>query len=168
LTNWNPVPGAGYCPNPRCECQRAELVFFKCLPGATPDDPGTAVQFFDASVSLTTGKPTVDKCRRATPEEAAGILADWWEQEASLLGTLKGRYHKIKEVGLRSLSAVGGRRAVQGRRPGASRWVDTDAPEAEEFSPPQRLMPVRAAATPGRNDKCPCGSGKKFKKCCGR
>ena len=22
-------------------------------------------------------------------------------------------------------------------------------------------------ATPGRNDPCPCGSGKKFKKCCG-
>jgi uncharacterized protein len=24
-----------------------------------------------------------------------------------------------------------------------------------------------AAAAPGRNDVCPCGSGKKFKKCCG-
>lgn len=27
--------------------------------------------------------------------------------------------------------------------------------------------PVRAAEVPGRNDPCPCGSGKKFKKCCG-
>ena len=27
--------------------------------------------------------------------------------------------------------------------------------------------PVRKAATPGRNDACPCGSGKKFKQCCG-
>ncbi len=25
-----------------------------------------------------------------------------------------------------------------------------------------------APATPGRNDLCPCGSGKKYKKCCGR
>ena len=24
-----------------------------------------------------------------------------------------------------------------------------------------------AAAAPGRNDPCPCGSGKKYKKCCG-
>jgi uncharacterized protein YecA (UPF0149 family) len=23
-------------------------------------------------------------------------------------------------------------------------------------------------APPGRNDPCPCGSGRKFKKCCGR
>lgn len=31
-----------------------------------------------------------------------------------------------------------------------------------------RGVPVRrAAATVGRNDPCPCGSGKKYKKCCG-
>lgn len=27
--------------------------------------------------------------------------------------------------------------------------------------------PVRRVATPERNDPCPCGSGRKFKKCCG-
>ncbi|HEX2994473.1 MAG TPA: SEC-C metal-binding domain-containing protein [Anaerolineales bacterium] len=27
-------------------------------------------------------------------------------------------------------------------------------------------MPVRATPQPGRNDPCPCGSGRKFKKCC--
>ena len=27
--------------------------------------------------------------------------------------------------------------------------------------------PIRNAETPGRNDPCPCGSGRKFKKCCG-
>jgi uncharacterized protein len=27
--------------------------------------------------------------------------------------------------------------------------------------------PIRKAAVPGRNDPCPCGSGRKFKKCCG-
>lgn len=30
------------------------------------------------------------------------------------------------------------------------------------YTPP----PVRAAPTPGRNDPCACGSGKKFKRCC--
>ncbi|QSI79289.1 MULTISPECIES: UPF0149 family protein [Niveibacterium] len=28
-------------------------------------------------------------------------------------------------------------------------------------------VPMRAPELPGRNDICPCGSGKKFKKCCG-
>jgi len=27
--------------------------------------------------------------------------------------------------------------------------------------------PVRAEKTPGRNDPCTCGSGKKYKRCCG-
>ncbi len=29
-----------------------------------------------------------------------------------------------------------------------------------------RIETVRKAATPGRNDPCFCGSGKKYKKCC--
>jgi uncharacterized protein len=29
-----------------------------------------------------------------------------------------------------------------------------------------RRFTVRTAAKPGRNDPCPCGSGKKYKKCC--
>ena len=31
-----------------------------------------------------------------------------------------------------------------------------------------RRDPVKVEKTAGRNDPCPCGSGKKFKKCCGR
>lgn len=27
-------------------------------------------------------------------------------------------------------------------------------------------VPIRAARTPGRNEPCPCGSGKKYKRCC--
>ncbi|ASQ90600.1 preprotein translocase subunit SecA [Prosthecochloris sp. GSB1] len=33
---------------------------------------------------------------------------------------------------------------------------------------PPPAQPVRAEKTPGRNDPCPCGSGKKYKNCCGR
>ena len=29
-------------------------------------------------------------------------------------------------------------------------------------------MPHAPSPTVGRNDPCPCGSGKKYKKCCGR
>ena len=32
---------------------------------------------------------------------------------------------------------------------------------------PAKKAPVRKAAKVGRNDPCPCGSGKKYKKCCG-
>jgi SEC-C motif-containing protein len=32
----------------------------------------------------------------------------------------------------------------------------------------QGARPKKSESTPGRNDPCPCGSGKKYKKCCGR
>jgi len=32
----------------------------------------------------------------------------------------------------------------------------------------QPRKPYRAHATVGRNEPCPCGSGRKFKKCCGK
>jgi predicted Zn-dependent protease len=38
-------------------------------------------------------------------------------------------------------------------------------PSAPAKEPPDVL---RADPKPGRNDPCPCGSGKKYKKCCGR
>jgi len=31
----------------------------------------------------------------------------------------------------------------------------------------KKVDPVHVDKEPGRNDPCPCGSGKKFKKCCG-
>lgn len=49
------------------------------------------------------------------------------------------------------------------------------APKAEEKktfefggSEETRKSPVKADKTPGRNDPCPCGSGKKYKNCCGK
>ena len=42
---------------------------------------------------------------------------------------------------------------------------------ARRFVPAPKVdvsVPVREAPKVGRNDPCPCGTGKKFKKCCGR
>ncbi len=37
------------------------------------------------------------------------------------------------------------------------------------FLPESQTMPVmRRVQKIGRNEPCPCGSGKKYKKCCGR
>jgi SWIM/SEC-C metal-binding protein len=46
--------------------------------------------------------------------------------------------------------------------------IEPDKPE--DISEVQRLLnppkPIQADPKVGRNDPCPCGSGKKFKKCC--
>jgi uncharacterized protein YecA (UPF0149 family) len=36
------------------------------------------------------------------------------------------------------------------------------------ISPTERRRPVKKYAGTGRNERCPCGSGKKYKVCCGR
>ncbi len=38
----------------------------------------------------------------------------------------------------------------------------------EDEPRPARSTPAKAAPRVGRNDPCPCGSGRKYKKCCGR
>ncbi len=47
-----------------------------------------------------------------------------------------------------------------------------NAPATWSPKPPKQIAraraPVRAVPKVGRNDPCPCGSGKKYKQCCGR
>jgi hypothetical protein len=45
---------------------------------------------------------------------------------------------------------------------GKATWEEEEEEDQEEFKPPE---PVRRGPTPGRNDPCWCGSGKKYKKC---
>jgi len=40
--------------------------------------------------------------------------------------------------------------------------------KAAKSSRQEGARPVKADKKPGRNDPCPCGSGKKYKNCCGR
>ena len=39
--------------------------------------------------------------------------------------------------------------------------------EKELIKNTEKVEPIKASKQPQRNDPCPCGSGKKFKKCCG-
>ncbi|MNM27760.1 hypothetical protein D3C81_382580 [compost metagenome] len=49
--------------------------------------------------------------------------------------------------------------------------LEANLPAIHRFWVPRRKAPVqtlkREEPKVGRNDDCPCGSGKKYKKCCG-
>ena len=49
---------------------------------------------------------------------------------------------------------------------GSALWAVYDLRQIWQSLGP-RAEPVRKEAAPGRNDPCPCGSGKKYKKCHG-
>jgi uncharacterized protein len=50
---------------------------------------------------------------------------------------------------------------------GAAIWAVYDLRQLWRSMGP-RVETIRKEATPGRNDPCPCGSGKKYKKCHGQ
>jgi preprotein translocase subunit SecA len=43
-----------------------------------------------------------------------------------------------------------------------------EAVQPKEGDAQTKKKPVRKAKEVGRNEPCPCGSGKKYKHCCGR
>ncbi len=53
---------------------------------------------------------------------------------------------------------------VQERKRRNAEVVDPDAPPL----PDTPVEQAHAGQSVGRNDPCPCGSGQKFKKCCGK
>jgi len=76
------------------------------------------------------------------------------------------RPRQVDELGM-SARAASGAAVPPGASPGASgpdpRQLATNRGEEE-----RKQTPVTVEDEPGRNDPCPCGSGKKYKKCHGR
>jgi preprotein translocase subunit SecA len=64
--------------------------------------------------------------------------------------------------------------AIHAEAPSAAELAAQSAPQAAESASPSQaadvnVEPIRNLGTKvGRNDPCPCGSGKKFKNCCGK
>jgi len=58
-------------------------------------------------------------------------------------------------------------RAFQKRHPGYVARFARRYPTMKSIGARLVALPASAAPKPGRNDPCPCGSGKKYKKCCG-
>ena len=65
----------------------------------------------------------------------------------------------------------------KGNEPGTERFRDRERKDrdykkqlpGEDDEPlPPPVEPIQSETKPKRNDKCPCGSGKKYKQCCGK
>jgi preprotein translocase subunit SecA len=74
--------------------------------------------------------------------------------QSSMAGT-----KEVHEAGV----TFGGQSAIaREAQKNRNKW-STSSPEGKK----PKQQPVTVEKTPGRNDPCPCGSGKKYKKCCG-
>jgi preprotein translocase subunit SecA len=65
-------------------------------------------------------------------------------------------------------SAFGGTTTGTGGGAGQSKASDVVSQAADAVEAAAKAKPVRTGPKVGRNDPCPCGSGKKYKQCCGK
>jgi hypothetical protein len=120
------------------------LQFFRRTPARKPDDRTVIEACFMAELSLA-GKLEIAECYCCTRSEAKAIASAWQRHYDEDLELLKWRYDKVKAIARRSV-------------PQSAVTVQRYDVLPEE--------PAAAGLRVGRNDPCPGGSGKKFKKCC--
>ena len=130
-----------HCLNQDCDCSDVHVTFFKDVGSKRFRELG-AVRFDLASGAV---------AERVADRRVRPTLDALWEAYC--------RRHRVGE------RLADHRRCL---RDLASRRGPLAAPRASASSAASPgLLPPRPARTPGRNAPCPCGSGKKFKRCCG-
>lgn len=146
------------CVSPGCACTQSGLAFF-LVPKKWTAGPksfrSAPFLFYD----YVTSKPSGTRTHRGSPAPE-DLLQALCATNAGLRETLRHRHGQLKRLGRRLLPKS--RQPFSG--PKGTGW--DPATEAWLMQPPAPEI-ARALDRPGRNDPCSCGSGKKFKKCCG-
>jgi hypothetical protein len=141
-----------YCPTPDCDCREVHFEFWKrtSIPDARTK-AGRRIQVTQVLMATCHFDGEVREiCFSETDATTTrDILTAWGRQCVGLQEELQGRYQQVKDIGRRSFPET-----LAPVSPGA-----TSQPHAPTRNSSQRT---------GRNDPCPCGSGRKFKRCCAR
>ena len=135
-----------YCANPACQCNDVHLLFLRTT-GEDMHGEGIMEPYFRAVASFQ-GPVELEDVAPETRKTAKRILSAFWKEHgAGELERFKKRYACCKEIGRRS--GMGQKRTLRLPLPPATEPI---------IAPTTRV---------GRNEPCPCGSGKKYKRCCG-
>ena len=132
-------------------------------PEVTPLTPSgeTAGTYTSGLVGTPPAGAPADEFVQESPALSPGV------PEADFLGQIQP-LAPARPPGARPAGPPAGARPGPPPAPPRSRRVTTPS----RLVPPEKVQPVdpivRASPKVGRNDPCPCGSGKKYKKCCGR
>ncbi len=151
-----------HCVRPGCDCTKAGLGFFPVRVESVQPAPvvkSSAYLFFD----YRTGKSKLITVRPGSPAPSR-LLKALLSSERDLAETLRHRHGQLKQLGRRLMpesvhNFSAGLSPAGGKVGGAA--------NGDGLLQPSTPQVQRALQEPGRNDPCPCGSGRKFKRCCG-
>ncbi len=170
-----------YCPRPDCKCNRAHLLFCEKRTTACGE-----IEIRPIFIGMTDfkGEKTVEDLFECCHSKAVALMTELFRHYPSALKQLKESYRTVKKIGARSMSKFKGRKNPQTDSQKDYRAIPCDdhPDDIQEVQQNNRLSGIRGdrqnertTQSPavnmgkvGRNEPCPCGSGKKFKKCCGK
>jgi hypothetical protein len=160
-----------YCSNPKCDCKNVNLCFLKSNPA--PDGKITLTEAFFATLSLGGRNLTFSRLGDYSQSQAYNMVCQWLKNSPDVIPVFRPRYKDIRKATKRILKTSRN----------SSKNTNTPPPlfvriTNKSISQPTKIEADRllSATSPnktsapvgkvGRNDPCPCGSGKKYKKCC--
>jgi len=128
-----------YCVDPNCNCEALRLMFLEY------DEKSRVLSdLFECRLYFKNGLEIEDH-PGCTSKEAMKIFEEWQKSDPYVIGELKRRYSKMKEVGKDLI-------------------IKDDVPKKTI----KQSLNSNVKGKIGRNMPCPCGSGKKYKMCCGK
>jgi hypothetical protein len=145
-----------YCVNPDCDCHHAVLQFVTLehkrglLGLARKIPPAMYYDYRDRTFEDAGGSGAHEPSLKALLD---GVRDEWPDLESRA----RKRHRMLKALFKRAL-----------RKYESETDRSRSARDSRSTPSPQSPLPKPGTAIPGRNDPCPCGSGKKYKKCCGR
>jgi hypothetical protein len=156
-----------FCTNPRCECNSVTLDIDRVTPSGTTEKIGCiSLRIPDFEVEEVKAKHKAVYQSKMNKEFKQGIPEEWKPYILEHSNHMK----EYKRVRLPAKSLQEGTESplTASALPSLS-YDPMSKPsiELDKASTIQQSVKVRSASLPGRNDPCSCGSGKKYKKCCG-
>lgn len=131
-----------------------------------PTAPVTAATPSTASATLESERRrAAAQSSTATEEDKAQAARKAVEEAEARLRAARAQRPDIQTASSRPATDYSQMRASKENLPGEAAQR---AAMAGASGRPSRPQPVKAAPKVGRNDPCPCGSGKKYKNCCGK
>ena len=158
---WNPGGLTECCVEILPGKMSAELAFFQAVAPVL-----SAFFTFLAEKGLLSNARALAKIVAELDEEIVAASQDqrhWGPAKAFAMAAQEASVDMCDQKAMHQFMALYNLQLLTRQRPAPQ------APFVPETSLPAPATPVRHSEPKvGRNDPCPCGSGKKFKKCCGR
>lgn len=153
-----------YCGNPDCDCDEVVLEFWEERKESNPK-PQSVIRYRAAAGFRLQGAVRGIRFHEDSEATTRRMLNEWSHRFRGCFDEFQTRYRAVKAIAARGEPC---RPDPSRAAPAAAPAILPPPPAAAETLTPSPVPTDESGARVGRNDPCPCGSGRKFKRCCAR